>query len=72
MSSSQQIIPNDETHQATELNADIPTQFGIEKYEFNGQFSLKKVCRWLLKVMHLCGCDEMGWREEVIESGEGD
>ena len=63
MSSSQQIIPDDETHQATELNADIPTQFGIAKYDFNGhtlkELSLKKVCRWLSKVMHLCGCDEM-------------
>ncbi|KAL5506563.1 hypothetical protein EMCRGX_G008231 [Ephydatia muelleri] len=40
------IIPDDEIHQATELNADIPTQFGIAKYDFNGhtlkELSLKK------------------------------
>ncbi|KAL5506808.1 hypothetical protein EMCRGX_G008549 [Ephydatia muelleri] len=36
-----------ETHQTTELNADIPTQFGNAKYDFNGhtikELSLKKV-----------------------------
>ena len=64
-----QVIPDDEVQEAVEAKVEIPTQFGIAKFDFNGQtlkeLSFKKVwtlscCIWMCCV---CGGGGGGGRE---------